>query len=250
MSEADPFKVERNLTATHMSLEEYFSTVGGITAIVGVVILLIATLLHPLDAHPGDAPAAFAEYAADRFWVATHLGQLFGVVLIGGGLVSLSWRLRRGRAGMWAILGAVGALASISLAGALQAVDGVALKIMVERWSNAAPELQPLLFETAFAVRQIEVGLASVMGLLFGLTAVLYGGALLSSEEGPNWLGVLGIVGGAATMASSIVQAHTGFSDVAMAVSMPSSLVLLLWTTLVGVFLLRSSRLRVNRDAA
>ena len=28
-----------------------------------------------MSADPNDAPAAFAEYAADRIWVATHLGQ-------------------------------------------------------------------------------------------------------------------------------------------------------------------------------
>jgi hypothetical protein len=66
--------------------EEYLSKVGGIGAIVGVVVLFVATMLHPLDAHPGDAPAAFAEYAMDRHWVATHLSQLLGAVLVAAGL--------------------------------------------------------------------------------------------------------------------------------------------------------------------
>jgi len=224
----------------NMPSEEYFYKVGGVAAFLGVATLLIATLQHPLGADPGDAPAAFAEYAADRFWVASHLGQLFGVVLIGGGFVSLSWRLRRGRAGVWAILGAVGVLACLSLAGVLQAVDGIALKVMVDRWSTAAPQSQSLIFETAFAVRQVEVGLASMLSVFLGLTAVLYGGALLSSGEGSNRLGWLGMVTGAATMTSAVIQAHTGFSSAAMAVSMPSSLLLLLWTALVGLFLLRS----------
>jgi len=48
-----------------MPSEEHFSKVGGIGAILGVVVLLVATMLHPLGAHPGDAPAAFAEYAMD-----------------------------------------------------------------------------------------------------------------------------------------------------------------------------------------
>ena len=46
-----------------MPSEEHLSKVGGIGAIVGVVVLFVATMLHPLGAHPGDAPAAFAEYA-------------------------------------------------------------------------------------------------------------------------------------------------------------------------------------------
>lgn len=218
---------------------DHFSKVGGLAAILGVAVLLVATYLHPMNAPPSDAPAAFAEYAADRFWVASHLGQLAGVVLISGGLISLSWRLRAGRAGVWATLGAVGAIASLALAGVVQAVDGIALKITVDRWSAAAPESQALLFEAAFAVRQVEVGAASIMILFLGLTATLYAAALLSSADGSKWLGWLGMFAGAATVASGIVHAHTGFSDIAMSISMPSALVLLLWTVCVGILLLR-----------
>jgi hypothetical protein len=231
-----------------MSSDEYFSKVGGMAAILGVAVLLIATSLHPSEVPPADAPRAFAEYAADRFWVATHLGQLLGVVLIIGGLVSLSWKLRSGRAGVWAVLGAVAAIASLALAGALQAVDGVALKIMVDRWAQAAPELKAPIFETAFAVRQIEVGLAGVAILFFGLTGVLYAGALWSIRQ--NWLGWLGMAGGAATIISGIVYAHTGFSDLAMTVGMPSFALLLLWIALVGVFLLRHRSLAGGIDGA
>ena len=223
-----------------MPSEAYFSKVGGIAAILGAALLVIATSLHPADAHPLDAPAAFAEYAADRFWAATHLGALLGVVLITGGLIALSWRLREGRAGVWATLGAVGAVASLSVAGALQAVDGIALKVTVDRWVQVATEAQSPLFETAFAVRQVEVGLASIFSLFSGLTAALYAGALWTGKEAPGWLGWLGMVGGAATMAAAVILAHTGFSDVFMAVSMPSAVLLLLWTALVGVFLLRT----------
>jgi len=52
-----------------MPSEEHLSKVGGIGAIVGVVVLFVATMVHPQNAHPGDAPAAFAEYAnATRFF--------------------------------------------------------------------------------------------------------------------------------------------------------------------------------------
>ena len=69
-----------------MPSEQYFCKLGGRAAILGVLVLFTATLLHPLGAHPEDAPAAFTEYAADQYWVAIHLGQLFGVVLITAGL--------------------------------------------------------------------------------------------------------------------------------------------------------------------
>jgi hypothetical protein len=224
-----------------MPSDEHLARVGGISAIAGVVVLFVATMLHPLDAHPGDAPAAFAEYALDRFWVATHIGQLLGVVLIATGLVALSWRLRVGRAGVWALLACLATVLSVALAAALQAVDGIALKFMVDRWSASAEGTRAAAFEAAYGVRQIEIGMASLTGAFFGLTVLLYGIALALSPVGPTWLGVFGALAGIATVISSVVQAHTGFSTVAMATSVPSSIVVLLWSLCVGILLLRTS---------
>ncbi len=221
-----------------MPSEEHLSRIGGVSAIVGAVVLFAATMLHPMEAQPGNAPAAFAEYALDRHWVATHLGQLLGVVLMASGMVALSWKLRAGRAGAWALLAGLLAVASVSLAGALQAVDGVALKVMVDRWVEAASGRE-VVFEAAFGVRQIEVGLASLMAMFFGLTVLLYGVALLLSPLGPGWLGVFGVLAGAGTLSASIVQAHAGFSDLAQTMVISSTLLALLWSVCVGVYLLR-----------
>ncbi|HSK09834.1 MAG TPA: hypothetical protein VK911_09665 [Vicinamibacterales bacterium] len=210
-------------------------------AILGVAVLLAATFLHPMNAPPGDAAAAFAEYAADQYWVATHLGQLLGAVLITGGLIALTGTLSADRARAWGTLGAAAAIANLSLAGALQAVDGIALKVMVDRWAAAAPEARPLALEGAFAVRQIEIGLASISIVFFGLTALLYATALLNDGRS-RWPGWLGIVAGIGTVAAGVVQAHTGFSDLAMAATMPSNLLLLLWLVAVGVLMLRRGR--------
>ena len=229
-----------------MPSDKHLGRVGGISAIVGAVVLFVATMLHPMDAHPGDAPAAFAEYALDRFWVATHLGQLLGVVLIATGLVALSWKLRAGHAGVWALLACLAAVASVSLAGALQAVDGIALKFAVDRWSASAESARAAAFEAAYAVRQVEVGLASLMGAFFGLTVLLYGIALMLSPMAPRWLGVFGALAGVATAISSVVQAHTGFSEVAMAARMPSSLSVLVWSICIGIFLLQTARTAHN----
>jgi hypothetical protein len=214
--------------------------------LVGAILLFVATILHPMHASPGDAPAAFAEYALDRFWVVTHLGQLLGVVLIATGLVALSWKLRAGHAGAWALLAALATVVSVSLAGALQAVDGVALKFAVDRWAASPEGARATAFEAAFAVRQVEVGLASLMEMSFGLTALLYGIALVLSAVGLTWLGIFGALAGMATVISGLVKAHTGFSDAAMATSMPSSLSVLVWSICVGIFLLRTAGTKRN----
>jgi len=113
------------------------SRLGATCAIAGSVLLFIGTYLHPMEADPNQAIAAFAEYAADRLWVASHLTQLAGVALILAALLLLAQQLRAGSAAAWAVVAAGAATVSLAVAVALQAVDGIALKLMVDAW--AAP---------------------------------------------------------------------------------------------------------------
>lgn len=208
-------------------------------AIAGAVTLFVATLLHPMSADPNDPSAAFAEYAADRLWVASHLGQFLGVAILGVALVALAAVTEAGLPSAWARIGVVGTASSVAMAAALQAVDGVALKKMVDRWMHASGETRARAFEGAFAVRQVEIGMASLLSVLFGLTISAFAISMLVGRRFPAWLGWLGLFGGLATLAAGIAQAFTGFSALAMKLSMPASSILLLWAIVVGAFLWR-----------
>jgi hypothetical protein len=212
---------------------EPISRIGPTAAIAGAVLLFVGTYLHPMSADPNVPLAAFTEYASSGHWVAIHLMQLFGIVLIAASLVLLSRRMADGPAAEWATLGAAGAIASVAIAAALQAVDGVALKVMVDAWA-ATPG--PPLFSAAFGVRQIEVGFASMTSLLFGLTAAIYGIALLIDGRFPKWIGAVAIAGGLPTAIAGVVMAHTGFSNPAMRVGMPSDALLIVWMIVLGVY--------------
>jgi Domain of unknown function (DUF4386) len=192
-----------------------------------------------MQADPNDAAAAFAEYAADRLWVASHLTQLMGVTLIVAALLMLSRQLRARKAAAWSRLAQGGAVASLAVATALQAVDGIALKAMVDNWAGAPAAQKDAAFQAALAVRQVEVGLASMSSLLFGLTVSVYGVALLRDRMYPKWVAGLAIVGGVPTTIAGVVMAYTGFSGLAMAVNMPASSVLLVWMLTVGVCMWR-----------
>ena len=78
------------------------SQMGATCAIAGSVLLFIGTYLHPMSADPNQAAAAFAEYAADPLWVASHLTQLAGLALIVAALLLLAQQLRAGSAAAWA----------------------------------------------------------------------------------------------------------------------------------------------------
>ena len=122
-----------------------------------------------------------------------------------------------------------GAIASLTLTAVLQAVDGIALKAMVDAWAGAESSEKAGLFHAAFGVRQVEVGLASVMSMFFGLTVTLYGIALWNSGHYPRWVAVLALLGGIPTLVGGVVMAYTGFSSLAMTVNMPASLLILVW---------------------
>jgi hypothetical protein len=196
---------------------------------------VLGTTLHPAQADPNDPVAAFSEYAADQHWVASHLLQLAGAALIVLALLVVAEHLRS-RTG-WARVAAGGAIATLALSAALQAVDGIALKVMVDTWAAAAASEQPALFHSAFAVRQVEIGFASMVQLSFGLTAIAYGAALVVHRT--RWLGALAFIGGVPSLTAGVLTAYTGFSGRAMAVSMPATVVLLAWMLALGVHLWR-----------
>ena len=215
---------------------------GSTTAIGGAVFLIVGTMLHPLGADPGDHLAAFAEYAADDGWVASHLCQFVGVALMFTVLVAVNDSLREVPDAWPARLGVYVGTAALTMTAALQAVDGIALKAMVDHWAIAADEDKQAAFLAALTVRQIEVGVASFMAILFGTTFVLFGWAIVQSDVYPRWLGWLGIGGGAGTVLGGFLTAFSGFSEAAMNVAMPFNLVLVLWTVTIGFYMSRDAR--------
>ncbi|WJN59520.1 hypothetical protein [Pseudomonas sp. SO81] len=217
----------------------YSSRLGAVAALLGAVLLMLGTILHPMQAPPWDAAAAFAEYAADHHWLSSHLIQLLGVLLGVLALLALAWRLRDGKAGVWALSGAACAVASLALAFALQAVDGVALKLMVDQWARAEEPLRSQLFAATFGVRQIEAGLAALFGLSFATSLLFYAPALWLSRPAPRGLALGVLLAGGANLLSALLQGHDGFSERAMNWSMPASLLALLWFLWLALWLWR-----------
>ena len=215
------------------------SRVGAICSILGVGLLVIGTYLHPMEADPNVPAAAFMEYAADTLWVASHLTQLVGVALMVVALLLFADNLKSRGGSKVAKIAATGAITSLALAAALQAVDGIALKAMVDAWA-AAPELQrDGIFPAVFAVRQLEIGLASMFSISMGFTATMFGIALIAETAYPKWFGCLAIIGGLPTGGAGIAIAYTGFSELSMAINMPANSLLLIWMLVLGGFMWR-----------
>lgn len=209
-------------SSIHGPSERHFSRVGAVAAILGIAVYAVSAVLHPWTP-PHETEAAFSDYASEQNWALIHLGELLGILLFSAAVIALAWRLRRGNSGVWATLGAAAMVVSASVYAIFVAVDGVALGMMVDRWIGAGPEQQELVFESAFAVRQIEAGLFGLQWLMFGIAATLFAAAFFASAESPfslGWLsgmGWLSIVASIGTLAFGVVQAQNGFSEISMA---------------------------------
>jgi hypothetical protein len=243
-------RLYREPAESNMTTQQKLAKIGAVAAVSGPVAVLVTTLLHPMSADPNDPTTAFVEYAADSLWVASHLGQFIGFSTVAVALIGLAAATEHGRPSAWARIGVIGTTASVAMAGALQAVDGVALRAMVRRWVDASGEARQRAFEGALAIRQVEIGFASVLGVLFGLTVVVFGISMISGRRFPSWLGGLGLLAGISTSAGGVAAAYTGFSPLQMMISMVGSAMVALWIIVTGVFLWRvAPRLSENEGA-
>ena len=206
-----------------------------VAAASGAACLLIGTLMHPMHADPNKPLAAFAEYAADRPWVLSHLVQLAGALLMLAAVASFSRLLSPGSALLTQFAAGVAAASAC----ALQAVDGIALRNMVLAWAEADAADKPFLFAAAFGVRQIEIGMASVFALTGGIAVATFTALLWKETSFPRWLVALGLSAGLATAVGGLAMAYTGFSDLAMTINMPASIMLLVWVAAFAGYDLR-----------
>jgi len=199
-----------------MTTNQSLARLGSVSAFAGAIVLFASTLLHPMGRDPNNSPEAFAEYAADSFYVWTHLGQFAGFALLGAALVALRATFEPGRASAWARIGLAGTIVGVAIAAALQAVDGVALKVTVDRWAAATGEARAVIYEAALAVRQIEIGLACLLSITTGLTLIAFSFAMLVGARYPRWLGAIALLDGLGMVAAGAAQAATGFAALAM----------------------------------
>jgi hypothetical protein len=227
-----------------MTTNQSLAPLGTVCALVGAIVLFVSTLVHPTSRDPNNAPEAFAEYAADTHYVWTHLGQFAGFALLGAALVALAATFEPGRASAWARIGLAGTAAGVAVAAVLQAAD---LKVTLDRWAAATGDTRAAIYEAALAVRQIEIGLASLLSITTGLTLIAFSFAMLAGVRYPRSLGAIGLLDGLGMVAAGGTQAATGFSALAMTLSMTASSVLLIWIIVVGVLMWRLARRLENQ---
>ena len=206
--------------------------------LVGQVLYIVVTQLHA-DGDANDHPAVFAEYAGSGIWTVVHLGQFAGMAILLAGLLALFFAVDvpAGAAGWAGRFGAAAAAATLPLYGALQAVDGVALKHAVDAWAAAPDAEKAARFASAEAIRWLEEGMRSYQNFVLGLALVLLATAVGRAAGIPRAMAALMGLSGLAYLAQGWVVGAQGFSraeSVAIVVAFVLDLAWMTWLLAVA----------------
>ena len=186
--------------------------IGSVAGIIGSLLAMVGNLLHP--ATPiGDLEGVARTIAESERWVPVHLVIVVGLILMLGGLVTISRSIQGGVAGTLAQLGFVAAVAGVTVGVVLVIVDGVAAKHLADAWEAAPPKEAAAALRVVLAEEAINFALAALFNILFaGVTFIMLGLAVAWSGEYPGWLGWVVVVAGVGSVLVGLVQAYTGES--------------------------------------
>jgi hypothetical protein len=239
-------------TNNSSDLERPMLRMGSIAFFAGLAIAVVSTIgLHPTGTGEElmNNPFIFGVYAEDPLWIASHIGQFAGILLIfAGGFVAL-FRLivksESATASALSWLGLVTAVITASTFTILQAVDGIALKIASDTW-YAIPateeERKAIYLGVAEGIRWNEWGLQSYYRMLWGAASLIFGVAIVKSVVLSRWIGAVGIAAGVVTIASGVVMAYVGFSSARDLVADLSTFIFYPWLVILGIFMWRKTR--------
>jgi hypothetical protein len=233
---------------------------GSVAFIAGLAIAVVSTFVfHPTTENLMDNPVVFALYAEDDLWIASHIGQFAGILLIfAGGFVALYRLITRSESGgtsasALAWFGLVAAILTAGTFAILQAVDGIALKLAVNTWyaipsaptaaDNAGQE-KAIAFRVAEGLRWTEWGLQAYYRMLHGAVALIFGVAIAKSAVLSRWIGGVGIAAGVVTLAAGVVVAYVGFSSVRDPVADLSTFIFYPWVVILGIFMWRKTMVK------
>jgi hypothetical protein len=240
------------MVASIAEVERPMLRMGSVAFIAGLAIAVVSTIgLHPTGTGEElmNNPFIFAVYAEDPLWIASHIGQFAGILLIfAGGFLALHRLLVKSESATVSALswfGLVTAIITASTFTILQAVDGIALKIATDTWYAIPPseeERKAIYLGVAEGVRWTEWGIQSYYRMLSGAASLIFGVAIVKSTVLGRWIGAVGIAAGIVTIASGVVMSYVGFSSARDLVADLSTFIFYPWLVILGIFMWRKTR--------
>lgn len=198
----------------------------------GQTLYIVITQLHA-GGEANDHHHIFETYAENGIWTAVHLGQFIGIaaILAGMAAVFLTLEPRTGTMKAVAAFGVGLSVAALALYGALQAVDGVALKQTVNAWAAAADAEKTARFASAESIRWLEWGMRSYHDIAMGLALVILVPVMKRAGLGIGMAFLIG-VSGLALLAQGWIAGTEGFTSaqsLAIVIGWAASLAWMVW---------------------
>lgn len=213
--------------------------VGAVGAMVGAVLGVIFNILHPRGSGIDTSQEELDLVADSSIWLFDHFMIAWSLGFSFLGLVAIA-RSFTGEAGeSWGRLALGSAIGSIAIAVLAITVDGIALKEVADNWAEAGRGTNSTAFAAADAVANVSLALfVTVIGSLFGFTAILFGIAGLVSNNYPKWLGYAALIAGLVGLLAGSIVFLSGPSDFAINILFGiSSFLYTIWLFASGWFL-------------
>jgi hypothetical protein len=215
--------------------------IGGLSAMLGVGVSMVATFLGPLGLDSHDTQAVLQKFTADTGRLQMHgLGVSLGSLLMLGGFVALQRSLLEGAAGAWARLGLVAAVVAtvIHLIGAM--MGGSVMPAVAESYMLASPELSAAAMHVGAGFYVFYEALLAPTFLTLAAAILTFSIATLLADHYPAWLGWAGLIPGiwaAVGGVAFVLVGPIGAADI-MLLFVPGFMLAIVWVLLIGIHLL------------
>jgi hypothetical protein len=240
---ASPVKKAQAISDRHLY------RMGAVGGAVGAVVAFPFVALHP-HLPPGDAVGVLQTVIDFPAWLFLHFGLMMVLVVMLAGLAAFSRSIQNERASAWGAFAFVVGLIGTVFAILGQGVDGLGLKVAAAVWEGTPDDQKFAAVLTGAGVMGVATGIfILVLFFYFGLTSLIYGLAFGLSDEYPNWLAGIALLGGTLGFSSALFTYFDDFSDpVYYGLFIPSAVVFLIWVFIASIILWQRE-LRVPKPA-
>lgn len=218
--------------------------IGGVGALGGGILVLVGNILHPREAGQLEDVETFLDVAAgSEIWVIDHFVILIAVSLLVAAFFGLGRSFTSEAAHVWARFAWTVSIVGVVFALALMVTEATAVAVVADQWATAAGTEQDMALAAGSVLFELSLVFSvGAMLFLFGATPMLFGVAMLTSDDYPSWIGWAGMIFGSVALAAGTIQILTQQTTLTQFVLFPVAAIgITLWIIYLGVLLWRKS---------
>jgi hypothetical protein len=227
-----------------MTTEQTMLRIGAAAAIFGAIISVLAGMLFGnLTNEYGAAEVLQSLAARPRwYWPVVHLCFIIGAFLWVGAFLAIARSLEDGVSHVLGWLGAGSVMVGAAVHVADSSISGFGLAAVATAWASAPlSEKADLLRFADMLLYILNSTWSSVHSYFHGLPFILTGCAVALNRRYPRWLGLIGAIGGAGSLAGGVLMffgSNLGRERLFIVFAQLVSL----WMVMMGIVMWRQAR--------